>query len=42
MKTALIEALETYSKTPEYEALLKKYNFQAPTEAEIAELMPKP
>ena len=42
VKTALIEALETYSKTPEYEALLKKYNFQAPTEAEIAELMPKP
>ncbi|MBA1272920.1 ABC transporter substrate-binding protein [Stutzerimonas azotifigens] len=42
VKTALIEALDTYSKTPEYEALLKKYNFQAPTEAEIAELMPKP
>jgi polar amino acid transport system substrate-binding protein len=42
VRTALVDALEKYSKTPEYAALLKKYNFQAPTEAEIAELMPKP
>ncbi|MEG5263521.1 ABC transporter substrate-binding protein [Pseudomonas sp. JDS28PS106] len=42
VKSALVEALDTYSKTPEYAALLKKYNFQAPTAADIAELMPKP
>lgn len=42
VKTALEQALATYSKTPEYAALLKKYNFQAPTDADIAELMPKP
>lgn len=42
VKTALEQALATYSKTPEYAALLKTYNFQAPTEADIAELMPKP
>ena len=42
VKTALVEALKQYSATPEYAALLKKYNFQAPTEADIAALMPKP
>lgn len=42
VKNALVDALDKYSKTPEYAALLKKYNFQAPTAAEIAELMPKP
>ncbi|UFH50595.1 ABC transporter substrate-binding protein [Pseudomonas sp. KNUC1026] len=42
VKAALEQALATYSKTPEYAALLKKYNFQAPTEADIAEMMPKP
>jgi polar amino acid transport system substrate-binding protein len=42
VKNALIEGLKTYSATPEYAALLKKYNFQAPTEADIADLMPKP
>ncbi|KTS79442.1 flagellar motor switch protein FliY [Pseudomonas oryzihabitans] len=42
VKTALVEALKKYSATPEYAALLKKYNFQAPTEADIAALMPKP
>lgn len=42
VKTALEQALATYSKTPEYAALLKKYNFQAPTEVDIAALMPKP
>ncbi|MDH0747047.1 ABC transporter substrate-binding protein [Pseudomonas sp. GD03842] len=42
VKAALVDALAKYSKTPEYAALLKKYNFQAPTDADIAELMPKP
>ena len=41
VKQALIEGLEKYSKTPEYAALLKKYNFQAPTAADLEELMPK-
>ncbi|MDF3200370.1 ABC transporter substrate-binding protein [Pseudomonas sp. 1912-s] len=41
VKNALIEGLKKFSATPEYAALLKKYNFQAPTEADIAELMPK-
>ncbi|MBK5438261.1 ABC transporter substrate-binding protein [Pseudomonas sp. TH32] len=41
VKNALIEGLKKFSTTPEYAALLKKYNFQAPTEADIAELMPK-
>lgn len=41
VKQALIEGLEKYSKTPEYTALLKKYNFQAPTAADLEELMPK-
>lgn len=42
VRNALVDALKTYSATPEYAALLKKYNFQAPTEADIAALMPKP
>jgi polar amino acid transport system substrate-binding protein len=42
VKTALIEALDKYRVTPEYAALMKKYNFQAPTDADIASLMPKP
>ena len=41
VKQALIEGLEKFSKTPEYSALLKKYNFQAPTAADIEKLMPK-
>ena len=41
VKQALIEGLEKFSKTPEYAALLKKYNFQAPTAADLEELMPK-
>lgn len=40
VKQALIEGLEKFSKTPEYAALLKKYNFQAPTAEEIKTLMP--
>lgn len=42
VKKAMIEALDTYSKTPEYAALLKKYNFEAPSEEDIATMMPKP
>lgn len=42
VKAALVEALDTYRATPEYAALMKKYNFQAPTDADIAGLMPKP
>ncbi|MFF7710785.1 transporter substrate-binding domain-containing protein [Pseudomonas sp. NPDC007930] len=42
VKTAMIEGLKKFSATPEYAALLKKYNFEAPTDADIAELMPKP
>ncbi|MDO6563218.1 transporter substrate-binding domain-containing protein [Amphritea sp. 1_MG-2023] len=41
VKDALIKGLETFSKTPEYDALLKKYNFQAPAAADIEALMPK-
>jgi len=41
VKNALIKGLEKFSKTPEYDALLKKYNFQAPTAKDIEELMPK-
>ncbi|NVZ13668.1 MULTISPECIES: ABC transporter substrate-binding protein [unclassified Pseudomonas] len=41
VKNALIEGIKKFSATPEYAALLKKYNFQAPTDADIAELMPK-
>jgi len=42
VKNAMVEALETYSKTPEYAALLKKYNFEAPSEEDLATMMPKP
>ncbi|CAI3787117.1 L-cystine-binding protein FliY [Pseudomonas sp. MM227] len=42
VRTALVEGLEKYSKTPEYAALLAKYKFQAPTADDIATLMPKP
>jgi len=42
VKEALIEGIEKFSKTPEYQALLKKYNFQAPTPEDIKKLMPKP
>ena len=41
VKKALLEGLEKYRTTPEYATLLKKYNFQAPTDADIAALMPK-
>jgi len=41
VKQALIEGLEKFSKTAEYDALLKKYNFQAPTAEDIKTLMPK-
>jgi len=42
VKTALVDALAKYRATPEYAALLKKYNFEAATEEDIAALMPKP
>ena len=38
----LVEALARYRATPEYAALLKKYNFEAPTDDDLAALMPKP
>ena len=41
VKTALEEGLKKYSATPEYAALLKKYNFQAPTPEDLQTLMPK-
>ena len=41
VKTALEEGLKKYSATPEYAALLKKYNFQAPTAEDLQTLMPK-
>lgn len=41
VKTALEEGLKKYSTTPEYAALLKKYNFQAPTQEDLQTLMPK-
>ncbi|WKZ93998.1 ABC transporter substrate-binding protein [Chimaeribacter arupi] len=42
VKKALTDALEKYRQTPEYAALLKKYNFQSPSEEDISTLMPKP
>ncbi|WPP01923.1 ABC transporter substrate-binding protein [Pseudomonas sp. HR96] len=42
VKTALVDGMAKYRATPEYAALLKKYNFIAPTDADIAALMPKP
>jgi len=41
VKQALIEGLEKFSKTPEYDALLEKYKFQAPTAEDLEQLMPK-
>jgi len=41
VKQALIEGLDKFSKTPEYDALLKKYNFQAPSAEDLEQLMPK-
>ncbi|MND15308.1 Cystine-binding periplasmic protein precursor [compost metagenome] len=41
VKTALEEGLKKFSATPEYAALLKKYNFQPPTAADLNDLMPK-
>jgi len=41
VREALVAGLEKFSKTPEYAALLKKYNFTAPTAADIEALMPK-
>ncbi|CAI0979722.1 ABC transporter substrate-binding protein [Serratia proteamaculans] len=41
VKTALEEGLKKFSATPEYLTLLKKYNFQPPTEEDIKTLMPK-
>ncbi|MDP2608948.1 MULTISPECIES: transporter substrate-binding domain-containing protein [unclassified Oceanobacter] len=41
VRNALIAGIEKFSKTPEYAALLKKYNFQAPTAADIESLLPK-
>jgi polar amino acid transport system substrate-binding protein len=41
VKKALLDGLEKYRATPEYAALLKKYNFEAPTDADLAALMPK-
>ncbi|MDU4436393.1 MAG: transporter substrate-binding domain-containing protein, partial [Pluralibacter gergoviae] len=41
VKTALEAGLKKFSATPEYAALLKKYNFQAPTQQDLDALMPK-
>jgi len=41
VKNALVEGMKKYRATPEYAALLKKYNFQAPTDDDISALMPK-
>ncbi|WP_347557580.1 ABC transporter substrate-binding protein [Robbsia sp. KACC 23696] len=40
-KKALLAGIEKFKKTPAYAALLKKYNFEAPTADDIASLMPK-
>jgi polar amino acid transport system substrate-binding protein len=42
VKNDLVSALEKYRAMPEYAALLKKYNFEAPTDEDITALMPKP
>lgn len=42
VKKALVEGLARFEKTPEYAALLKKYHFQAPTQADLEKLMLKP
>ena len=41
VKTALEEGLKKFSETPEYAALLNKYNLQAPSAEDIRTLMPK-
>lgn len=41
VKNALEEGLKKYSATPEYAALLKKYNFTPPTAEDLNTLMPK-
>jgi len=41
VKAALEAGLKKFSATPEYAALLKKYNFQAPTQQDLDALMPK-
>lgn len=38
---ALVTGLKKFSKTPEYDDLLNKYNMQAPTPEDIEKLMPK-
>lgn len=40
VKNALIAGIEKFSKTPEYTALLDKYNFQAPNAEDLKKLMP--
>ncbi|MBF9002327.1 ABC transporter substrate-binding protein [Vibrio nitrifigilis] len=40
VRTALENGLAKFKQTPEYAALLKKYNFQAPTQKDIDTLMP--
>lgn len=40
VKQALIAGIEKFSKTPEYKALLNKYNFQAPNAEDLKTLMP--
>ena len=42
VKNALVDALAKYRATPEYAALLSKYSFEAPTDEDLASLMPKP
>lgn len=42
VKNALVDALAKYRATAEYAALLSKYSFEAPTEEDLASLMPKP
>lgn len=41
VRKALISAIEKYSKSPEYKALLNKYNMQDLTQADIKAMMPK-
>lgn len=41
VKAAMEEGLKKFSATPEYTALLQKYNFQAPTAEDLSTLMPK-
>lgn len=41
VREALIAGIKKFSTTPEYKALFAKYNAQAPTAEDIAQLMPK-